>query len=210
MDGSMAWTRAFWMFSIIKRKLPTTANCKGQSSMTKGATETRRERRGARGKRREGIELPPWTYVPSTMTIKFLNPKKLGAASESWLRHDGRTLEWTAATWRYFFWNKRAFDSNDGGGGAVTEEDVVVGEALEMPPLLLDGGSTAAASVRSVVSAGVLLVEFGVVVRREREPLEWELSRLVAVVAEFMVELTIREGRRFVKVWRWDSERRAE
>lgn len=39
--------------------------------------------------------------APRTRTIKFRNPRKLGAASESWLRHDVRNLECTAATWRY-------------------------------------------------------------------------------------------------------------
>lgn len=35
--------------------------------------------------------------------MRFRKPRKLGAASESWLRHDGLVLEWTATTWRYFF-----------------------------------------------------------------------------------------------------------
>lgn len=37
------------------------------------------------------------------MTMRFRKPIKLGVASESWLKHDGRLLECTAATWRYFF-----------------------------------------------------------------------------------------------------------
>lgn len=41
--------------------------------------------------------------LPRTMTMRFRKPIKLGVASESWLKHDGRTLECTAATWRYFF-----------------------------------------------------------------------------------------------------------
>lgn len=39
---------------------------------------------------------------PSTITIRFRNPRKLGVVAASWLRHDGRDSEWTAATWRYF------------------------------------------------------------------------------------------------------------
>lgn len=42
-------------------------------------------------------------YILKTMTIRFLNPKKLGAAVESWLRHDVFGLEWTAATCLYLF-----------------------------------------------------------------------------------------------------------
>lgn len=42
--------------------------------------------------------------INKTRTIKFLNPRKLGAASLSWLRHDVRGLECTAATCLYFFW----------------------------------------------------------------------------------------------------------
>ncbi|KAK1242205.1 hypothetical protein MKX07_000191 [Trichoderma sp. CBMAI-0711] len=37
------------------------------------------------------------------MTMRLRNPRKLGAAGESWLRHDGLVWECTAATWRYFF-----------------------------------------------------------------------------------------------------------
>lgn len=37
------------------------------------------------------------------MTMRLRNPRKLGAAGESWLKHDGLVLECTAATWRYFF-----------------------------------------------------------------------------------------------------------
>lgn len=35
--------------------------------------------------------------------MRLRNPRKLGAALESWLRHDGLVWECTAATWRYFF-----------------------------------------------------------------------------------------------------------
>jgi hypothetical protein len=38
-----------------------------------------------------------------TMTIKFLKPRKLGAACESWLRQEAFGLEWTAAMCLYFF-----------------------------------------------------------------------------------------------------------
>jgi hypothetical protein len=31
--------------------------------------------------------------ILKTMTIKFLKPRKLGAASESWLRHDALGVE---------------------------------------------------------------------------------------------------------------------
>lgn len=55
------------------------------------------------------------------MTIKFLKPRKLGAASESWLKHDVRVFECTAATWRYLT------------GGVDSLEDL--GAAL---PLLLE------------------------------------------------------------------------
>lgn len=41
--------------------------------------------------------------INKTRTIKFLKPRKLGAASLSWLRHDVRGLECTAATCLYFF-----------------------------------------------------------------------------------------------------------
>lgn len=41
------------------------------------------------------------------MTIRFLNPMKLGDAGESWLSVEGRDCEWTAATWRYFFCSAR-------------------------------------------------------------------------------------------------------
>jgi hypothetical protein len=41
--------------------------------------------------------------IRRTRTIKFLNPRKLGAASLSWLRHDVRGFECTAATCLYFF-----------------------------------------------------------------------------------------------------------
>ena len=44
--------------------------------------------------------------VPRTITIKFLKPKKLGAISESWLRHDVLGFECTAATCLYFFFRK--------------------------------------------------------------------------------------------------------
>ena len=37
------------------------------------------------------------------MTIRFLKPRKLGAASESWLRQDVLGLECTAAMCLYFF-----------------------------------------------------------------------------------------------------------
>jgi hypothetical protein len=37
-----------------------------------------------------------------TMTIKFLKPRKLGAASESWLRHEAFGAECTAAMCLYF------------------------------------------------------------------------------------------------------------
>lgn len=37
-----------------------------------------------------------------TMTIKFLKPRKLGAAAESWLRHEAFGVEWTAAMCLYF------------------------------------------------------------------------------------------------------------
>jgi hypothetical protein len=46
-----------------------------------------------------------WRALPSTITIKFRKPIKLGAETASWLRHEGLDWEWTAATWRYFFWN---------------------------------------------------------------------------------------------------------
>lgn len=35
--------------------------------------------------------------------MRLRNPRKLGAAGESWLKHDGLVWECTAATWRYFF-----------------------------------------------------------------------------------------------------------
>jgi len=62
------------------------------------------------------------------MTMRFLNPIKLGAASESWLRHEGRVCEWTAATWRYF----------------------CCGEALTLSTVVPLGGST---SVRFLLDA---------------------------------------------------------
>jgi len=34
--------------------------------------------------------------------MRFRKPRKLGVVVASWLRHDGRDSEWTAATWRYF------------------------------------------------------------------------------------------------------------
>jgi len=42
-------------------------------------------------------------HVLKTITIRFLNPRKLGAASESWLRHDVLGLECTAAMCLYLF-----------------------------------------------------------------------------------------------------------
>jgi hypothetical protein len=38
-----------------------------------------------------------------TITIKFLNPRKLGATSESWLKYDVLGVECTAAICLYFF-----------------------------------------------------------------------------------------------------------
>lgn len=40
------------------------------------------------------------------MTIKFLKPRKLGAASESWLRQEVRSAECTAATCLYFLFSR--------------------------------------------------------------------------------------------------------
>ena len=37
------------------------------------------------------------------MTIRFLKPRKLGAALESWLKHEVLGMECTAAMCRYFF-----------------------------------------------------------------------------------------------------------
>jgi hypothetical protein len=43
--------------------------------------------------------------LPSTMTMRLRNPKKLGVSVVSWLRQDGFDAEWTASTWRYFLRN---------------------------------------------------------------------------------------------------------
>lgn len=40
-------------------------------------------------------------HLLKTMIIRFRNPRKLGACSASWLKHEGRSFEWTAATCRY-------------------------------------------------------------------------------------------------------------
>ena len=40
--------------------------------------------------------------LPRTMTMRFLNPRKLGAEWLSWLKVDGLETEWTAAVCRYF------------------------------------------------------------------------------------------------------------
>lgn len=49
------------------------------------------------------LEFPAYGCSPRTITMRFRKPTKLGAASESWLRHEGLVCECTAATWRYFF-----------------------------------------------------------------------------------------------------------
>lgn len=36
------------------------------------------------------------------MTIRFLKPRKLGVSAESWLKHEVRFFECTAATWQSF------------------------------------------------------------------------------------------------------------
>jgi hypothetical protein len=41
------------------------------------------------------------SHLLNTRTIRFRNPRKLGANSESWLRQEVRALEWTAAICRY-------------------------------------------------------------------------------------------------------------
>lgn len=75
--------RTFWIFSIINLRLPTTNDLLERCRHDK---HSHRE-----------------STIPSTMTMRLRNPRKLGAAVESWLKHDGLVCECTAATWRYFF-----------------------------------------------------------------------------------------------------------
>jgi hypothetical protein len=76
----------FLKFSSIKRRFPTTD--RSQIQLPRG------------GRRLAEVFLAD---ILKTMTIKFLKPRKLGAASESWLRHDALGAEWTAAMCLYFF-----------------------------------------------------------------------------------------------------------
>lgn len=46
-------------------------------------------------------------HLPSTITIRFRNPRKLGISVASWLRTVVWGREWTAATCLYFFFMRR-------------------------------------------------------------------------------------------------------
>lgn len=90
------------------------------------------------------------------MTIKFLKPRKLGAASESWLRHEALGTEWTAAMCLYFFlWWERM-----GWRGCI--DDKLFWEACERTGRLIG----ASAGLAREVTVAVLVV--GAIVQRLR------------------------------------------
>lgn len=92
------------------------------------------------------------------MTMRFRNPIKLGVASESWLKHEGRLLEWTAATWRYFFWATAAL----GFSAAVASSDsssTGPGDALRLRRLVAFPLLTVPFAGLTLVVVAVLIVE---------------------------------------------------
>lgn len=90
--------------------------------------------------------------VPSTITIKFLKPRKLGATSESWLRQDVLGFECTAATCLYFFFNR----VGRGSRGCNFWGDPLRRLPCERPDRLI--GASAGLSVAVTVAVSMVIV----------------------------------------------------
>ena len=79
----------FWMFSMTRRRLAATSGQLVSMEIVLHHTGSR----------------IVFDNIPSTITMRFLKPMKLGVSVVSWLRQDGFDLEWTASTWRYLLRN---------------------------------------------------------------------------------------------------------